>query len=277
VAPVQVSCITDSESRSQAQATTMLYDMLPVNEDRDRHQIGWAVAVSQTTGLNCAPSNLMCMVTNNHILVAGGGRVGFRVAQFFRQRGHEVTIIERDQDRANEQDSDDIEVVVGDATKPSVLSNALTDDTTVIGALTDSDSTNLAVCLAARTFRPDIRTVARITDADGDEYEQLVDEVVFPERASVKTAVNALSGSDVRTFEEVTGEMEVFDIRVASESPIAGQLLNDVDLPEGSLVISGAGGDRTATSETRLEAGERYIIAADPDASDAVISAFRGE
>jgi trk system potassium uptake protein TrkA len=217
------------------------------------------------------------MVTNNHILVAGGGRVGFRVAQFFRQRGHEVTIIERDQDRANEQDSDDIEVVVGDATKPSVLSNALTDDTTVIGALTDSDSTNLAVCLAARTFRPDIRTVARITDADGDEYEQLVDEVVFPERASVKTAVNALSGSDVRTFEEVTGEMEVFDIRVASESPIAGQLLNDVDLPEGSLVISGAGGDRTATSETRLEAGERYIIAADPDASDAVISAFRGE
>ncbi|MFC7114434.1 hypothetical protein ACFQH2_04915 [Natronoarchaeum sp. GCM10025703] len=83
--------------------------------------------------------------------------------------------------------------------------------------------------------------MARITDADGDEYEQLVDEVVFPERASIKTAVNALSGSDVRTFEDITGEMEVFDIRVASESPIAGQLLKDVDLPEGSLVISGAG------------------------------------
>jgi trk system potassium uptake protein TrkA len=199
------------------------------------------------------------------------------VAQFFEQRGHEVTIIEKDPDGSREQESDDIEVVAGDATSPPVLSDALTDSTAVIGALTDSDSTNLAVCLAAGTFHPDIRTVARITDADGDKYEQLVDEVVFPERASVKTAVNALSGSDVRTFEDVTGDMEVFDIRVAADSLIAGEPLDEVDLPEGSLVISGAGGERTATSETRLQAGERYIVAADADASDGVISAFRGE
>ena len=217
------------------------------------------------------------MNNNRHMVIAGGGRVGFRVAQFFKQRGHSVTVVERDPGSVDGQESDDIEVVGGDATNPSVLSDVLTDGTTVIGALTDSDSTNLAVCLAAREFQSDIRTVARITDADSDEYEQLVDEVVFPERAGVRTAVNALSGSDVRTFEDVTGEMEVFDIRVAPESPIAGQSLGDVDLPAGSLVISGAGGERTATSETRLEAGERYIIAADPDASDPVISAFRGE
>jgi trk system potassium uptake protein TrkA len=213
----------------------------------------------------------------DEIVIAGGGRVGFRVAEFFEQRGHQVTVIEQNPDRARERESDETEVVAGDATKPSVLSAVLTDRTTVIGALTNSDSTNLAVCLAARRFQPDIRTVARVTDADGDEYEQLVDEVVFPERASVKTAVNALSGSDVRTFEDVTGEMEVFDISVAADSPVAGRLLDEVELPEGSLVISGAGGERTATSETRLEAGERYIIAADPDASDTVISAFRGE
>lgn len=210
-------------------------------------------------------------------MIAGGGRVGFRVAEFFEQRGSEVTIIEKDPSHLREGESDEIEVVTGDATSPPVLSGVLTDDTTVIGALTDSDSTNLAVCLAARTFYPGIRTVARITNADADEYEQLVDKVVFPERASVKTAVNALSGSDVRTFEEVTGEMEVFDIRVAPDSAVAGHRLNDVELPEGSLVISGAGGERTATSETRLEADEQYIIAADPDASDSVISAFREE
>ena len=217
------------------------------------------------------------MSSNSHTVIAGGGRVGFRVAQFFEQRGHEVTVIEKDTDRLHEENLGEIEVVAGDATSPPVLSDALTDDTDVVGALTDSDSTNLAVCLAAETFQPDIRTVARITDVEGDEYEQLVDKVVFPERASVKTAVNALSGSDIRTFEDVTGEMEVFDIRVAANSPIAGAVLDEVDLPEGSLVISGAGGEQTATSGTRLEAGERYIVAADADASDAVISAFRGE
>lgn len=217
------------------------------------------------------------MTPGSHIVVAGGGRVGFRVAEFFTQRGRSVTVIERDPDRAHEQESDDIEIVRGDATYPSILLNSITAETTVIGALTDSDSTNLAVCLAARTFQPEIRTVARITDADGEEFKQLVDDVVFPERASVKTAVNALSGSDVRTFEDVTGEMEVFDIRVAPDSPVAGQLLDDADLPEGSLVISGAGGERTATSETQLAGGQRYIVAADPAAADTVISAFRGE
>jgi trk system potassium uptake protein TrkA len=217
------------------------------------------------------------MASSRHMVFAGGGRVGYRVSQFFQRRGREVTVVEQNPDRAHEHESADVDIVVGDATRPSVLSSVLTDETTVIGALTDSDSTNLAVCLAARTFRSDIRTVARITDAESDEYEQLVDEVVFPERASVKTAVNALSGSDVRTFEDVTGEMEVFDIRVATDSSLAGQSLDTVDLPAGSLVISGAGGERTATSETRLEAGERYIVAADPDASDTVISAFRGE
>jgi trk system potassium uptake protein TrkA len=217
------------------------------------------------------------MTNSSHMVIAGGGRVGFRVARFFRQRGDSVTVIERDPERANEHESEGIETVVGDATHPSVLSAALTDETAVVGALTDSDSTNLAVCLAARTFQPEIRTVARITSADDDEYEQLVDEVVFPERASVKTAVNALSGSDVRTFEDVTGEMEVFDIRVSTGSGLAGRCLVDVDLPAGSLVISDAGGERTATSETRLEAGKRYIVAADPDAADEVISAFRGE
>jgi trk system potassium uptake protein TrkA len=211
------------------------------------------------------------------MLIAGGGRVGVRVAKFFEQRGRDVTVVERDPERVDEQAAGAAELVVGDATHPPLLSDVLGEETAVVGALTDDDATNLAVCLAAKTFQPDVRTVARITDADSDAYGRLVDEVVFPERASVKTAVNALSGSDVRTFEDVTGRMEVFDIRVSPESALAGQPLDVVDLPAGSLVISGAGGERTATSETQLEAGERYIVAADPDASDAVVSLFHGE
>ncbi len=215
------------------------------------------------------------MPTNDHVVVAGGGRVGFRVASFFVRRGHEVTVIERDPDSAATHE--DVEIVVGDATRPSVLREAMHEDTGVVGALTDDDSTNLAVCLAVQRLRPIARTVARISDADADEYADLVDEVVFPERASVRAAVNALSGSDVRTFEDVTGDMEVFDVLVAGGAPVAGKRLADVDLPEGSLVISTAGGERTATSETRLESGERYIVAADSDVADAVLAQFRGE
>ena len=61
-----------------------------------------------------------------------------------------------------------------------------------------------------------------------------------------------------------------------SESLVTGQFLDGADLSEKSLVIFGAGGDRITTSET-LEAGKRYIIAADPDVADAILSTFRGE
>ena len=36
-----------------------------------------------------------------------------------------------------------------------------------------------------------------------------------------------------------------------SESPVTGQFLDDADLPEKSLMIPGAGGDRITTPETR--------------------------
>jgi len=216
------------------------------------------------------------MTEPDHIVIAGGGRVGRRVARHFSTRGRDVTIIERDPDATDAVD-DGIEVVTGDATRPNVLRSALTDATTTIGALTDRGDTNLAICMAARHFDPDLYTVARIDSENEDEYTEYVDNVMFPERASVKIAVNALSGSDVRTLEEVTGRLELLDIRVDYDAPVAGKHLSELDLPEGCLIVSRSDGDLTARSDTKLVAGRRYIVASDPADVDDVIALFQNE
>jgi trk system potassium uptake protein TrkA len=213
------------------------------------------------------------MTDPEHVVVAGGGRVGHRVAEHFADRGSAVTVIDRDADAADAVDAD-VAFVTGDATRPSVLREALTDRTDVLGALTDREDTNLAVCMAAKRLDPDIRTVARIETEDGDEYTEFVDDVYFPERASIKAAVNALGGSDVRTLEGVTGDLEVFDVRVDYDAPAAGEVVADA-LPEGSVVIAQSDGHVAVQHSTTLVAGRRYLVAADRDVVDAVLRQFR--
>lgn len=217
------------------------------------------------------------MTETDHIVIAGSGRVGIRVAQHFLDRGIGVTVIERDPTVVAEIGPvDAIDMVSGDATKPSVLHEALSDRTSVLAALTDSEDSNLAICMGAKQLQADLRTVARIEHEDGDEYTAFVDTVYFPERASVKAAVNAIAGSDVRTFEEVTGDLEVLDIRLDYDAPAAGEVVSDV-LPEGSLVISEADGHVAVQHSTKLIAGRRYLVAADYDVVDTVIQQFRGD
>ena len=213
------------------------------------------------------------MTDAEHVVIAGSGRVGHRVAQHFADRGRSVTVVDPDPSEAFE--GDEVEVVRGDATKPSVLEAAITDATGVVGALTDKEDTNLVVCMAAKRYATGLRTVARIEDRAGDEYEEYVDEVYFPERASVRAAVNALSGSDVRTIEEVTGELEVLDVRIDYGAPAAGAVVSDA-LPEGSVVIAESGGHVAVQHSTKLIEGRRYLIAADRDVVGEVIAQCRG-
>jgi trk system potassium uptake protein TrkA len=216
------------------------------------------------------------MSDSEHYVVAGGGRVGRRVARHFADRGVAVTVIERDSEAiTTAAESGEVEYLVGDATRPSLLREAIGDRTTVLGALTANTDTNLAVCMAATKLDGDLKTVARIDDADGDAYTEYVDEVYFPERASVDAAVNALSSGDVRLLEGATGDLNLLDVRVDFDAPAAGQVVADA-LPEGSVVVARTDGDVAVQHSTKLVGGRRYVVAADEAVVDEVIEQFRG-
>jgi trk system potassium uptake protein TrkA len=88
--------------------------------------------------------------------------------------------------------------------------------------------------------------------------------------------VNAVEGSSMRAFEGAPGDLELVEIEVAAGAPVAGLTLTDVSLPQGSLVVSEARGDRIAGPSTELTAGERYVVAVEPGVSDEVRQLFRG-
>lgn len=201
-----------------------------------------------------------------HVVIAGGGRVGHRTAQLLDDYGHEVYLIERDPETADQATAPRTGVVIeGDATDPEILRQTDPEQADVLAALTGDGTTNFAVCAEVQHLTDDIRTVARVDETDrGNVATEFVDEIVYPERAGSKATVNRIQGDDIRTLEDVTGDLDVLDIRVDPRSPAAGKRLEEIHLPEGSHVISDAEGTEIARPETTLEPDRRYLVAAEP-------------
>jgi trk system potassium uptake protein TrkA len=217
------------------------------------------------------------MTSNLDIVIAGGGRVGFQTAGLLADRGHDVTIVERDEQIVSEIADEWIATVIqGDATNPDIIEQAGIERADAVAALTGETGLNLAVCLAARELTSDIRTVARIDRAAGEAYTRFVDAVLFPERAGARVAANEIVGSDVQTLADVTGDVDVMLVRVAEGAPAAGKQLADVRFPAGTLVVSDEDGQQVARSDTTLSPGSRYIVAVEPDVADEVMNLLRG-
>ncbi|MEF8853749.1 MAG: TrkA family potassium uptake protein [Haloarculaceae archaeon] len=211
------------------------------------------------------------------VIIAGGGRVGFQTAELLAERGHDVTIIERDEDVCDDIAEAWIATVIeGDATNPDILEQSGIEDADVIAALTGETGLNLAVCLAGRELAPGTRTVARIERGGGEAYTRFVDAVLYPERAGARVAANEVVGSDVQTLADVTGTLDIMEIRVAEDAPAAGKELAEVRFPTGTLVISDEDGQRVARPDTTLTAGNRYVVAIEPDVADEVMRLLRG-
>jgi trk system potassium uptake protein TrkA len=211
------------------------------------------------------------------IIIAGGGRVGFETAVLLDTRGHDITLVESDGGRCEEMAEEYVATIInGDASNPDILRQADVDGSDVIAGLTGLPGQNLAICMEATEMNPEIRTVARIADRDQEGYAQFVDETVFPEGAGARVAANEIEGSDVRTLADVTGSLDIMEIRVEEGAPAAGKALREVRFPAGTLVISDDDGERVARPETTLAPGKRYVIAVEPDVADEVMNLLRG-
>lgn len=212
----------------------------------------------------------------DRIVVVGSGRLGLRTARLLDDRGHSVVIVERNPDRVRDAaDAYVATIIEGDATRPSILEQAGIQEADVVAALTDTMGTNIAVCQITKRIAPSTRTVMRTVHSDEEGYDGYADEIIFPEAAGARVAVNAIAGG-VRSVEGLAGELDLLEIEVRSAAPVAGRTLEEVALPEGSLVISSASGHRVATASTELKPGQTFLVAAEPRVADEVLQLFHG-
>ncbi|RXK51502.1 TrkA family potassium uptake protein [Halorientalis pallida] len=218
------------------------------------------------------------MTQDLNVIIVGGGRVGFQTTAILAERGHDITVVERDPEVCDAIADEYVATIIqGDATDPAILEQADVARADVIAGLTANTGVNLAVCLEATEMNGGgIRTIARVERLGGEEYTRFVDAVVFPERAGARMAANEIIGGDVETISDVTETLDIMQVRVAEGAPAAGKALANVNFPTGTLVISDDDGERIAGPETTLDAGKRYVVAVEPGVADEVMNLLRG-
>ena len=131
----------------------------------------------------------------NHVIIVGGGRVGFRIAQVLKRLSVSMMIIELDQLRVDRAKNSEISVIYGDASHDVVLEAANTSAARLLIITTPEIVFAQAIVDKARKMNPSIQVVARAPGIEFlEEFKKLnISEVVIPEfEAGLEMARKAL-------------------------------------------------------------------------------------
>ncbi len=198
----------------------------------------------QTLGRRTVPGGI-----RDHVVVAGLGAIGYRVALGVQARGVAVVVVEaQDEGRfVAAARAAGVPVVIGDARHPELLREVRIERARALVCATSDDLVNLSTALNGRAHRPDLRVVVRLFDPDFAVRVQRGFGIRFTRSVS-QLAAPAFAAAATRS--EVVATIPVGDRRVA--------LFARLRVPAGSALE----GRRAASLEA---AGVRRVLAvADP-------------
>ncbi len=204
------------------------------------------------------------------VFIVGAGEVGFNTAQMLSEEGHEVTVVEQDEDLANRASEQlDALVLHGNGASPKMLAEVGAHKSELLIAVTDSDEVNITACLVAKAQGVD-QTVARIRNPDYYDTKEPfardvlgIDFVIHTERAAaeeIRDALRVPGSVNVETFAE--DNIEVAEVVLKKDSPAAGKVVRDVALPKGSLIVGLVRENETIIpkGDTRLDVGDHIFL-----------------
>jgi len=215
-------------------------------------------------------------------VIVGYGRVGTRTARILQSEGHEVVIVEREQEKVGRAEEEGFHVIHGDGNEEATLETAGIDTADAIGALTGDLNTNFTACMIGKEHG--CRTVLRI-DADYreeiyDKYASDVDEIIYPERLGAAGAKTALLGGDFNVLADLTEQLSIASVDVPENSSVIGKRVVEVSLPGDAHIYAHGRKHEPMTiplPQTTIEAGDSVAVMSTPEGLDDVRSALRGE
>jgi trk system potassium uptake protein TrkA len=200
-----------------------------------------------------------------YVIVAGGGKVGFYLAQELLNDNNEVLVIERDPNRVR-QISEQLgaHVVQGDGCEATTLDSAGVARADLIAAVTGDDEDNLVVCEIARR-RGVPRTIARINNPKNTLLfkRRGIETTISATQAVLAQIEQELPSHDMIPLLQLHSGLELIEIRLPETSPAAGRSVREVLLPPESLislVVDPGGVPRIPSGDTRLNTGDALVI-----------------
>jgi trk system potassium uptake protein TrkA len=171
------------------------------------------------------------------VVIVGAGEVGFHIASRLVVENKDVVVIDKNPDALRRvSDNIDVQIVSGSGSSPVILEEAGVKKAEILLAVTDSDETNLTACLVADIISPSTLKLARLRDADYDDYHDTfrdhaphIDTLINPEIEVVKTIDRLMSvpgAADVGEFAD--GRVKFVGIYLEKNARLAGVRLSDL-------------------------------------------------
>lgn len=218
------------------------------------------------------------------IAIAGAGNVGSFVAKDLKYKGHEVVLIEQNDDIiATMRQELDVNWVKGDACELHTLDAAVLSSCEVMVAATGDDEDNLVISLLAKQEFAVPRVVARVNHPDN--------EWLFTETWGVDVAVStphlltalveeAVSVGDlVQLLRLEQGKVSLLEVTLAEGSPADGKTVGDLKMPPDCTIVAVVRQKHVIAPsvETPLQAGDEVLALSAPEAEIDLKKALTGE
>ncbi len=119
----------------------------------------------------------------NHVVIAGGGRIGFHIGQVLQRLDQPFVIIEIDYRRVSQVKSKGFPVIYGDVTRDVVLEAGRVKEANLVLITTPRIDVTGPACHQIRLLNPTVNIVARAEGIDQMQalHDQGIQEVVQPE------------------------------------------------------------------------------------------------
>jgi trk/ktr system potassium uptake protein len=214
-----------------------------------------------------------------HIIVAGGGTVGQRVAQALHDEDNTVVIVEADAGRAQQLTARGLQVVTGSACLPRRLEAAGALHADVLVACTGLDEENLIISVLARRHFEIPRIVATVRD-DANRWlfgtDWGVDAAISSASALVTLIEEATGSARTIHLADLAPGLALVETNITSASLAPGKTIAELALPCGAIVtaVVREGTPLPARQARQLRIGDRVLVVTSPDGEQRVHDAF---
>lgn len=216
------------------------------------------------------------------VLIIGGGKPIYFLCRTFLAKGHEVTVINHNQDECVQLARRfKVAVIHGDGSDPTILEEAGAYGADAVLAVTGNDQDNLAACQLARLQFNVPRNVALVNDPDNEGVFQKLGISAFSTTRTIASMIEQRTALDevVNLIPVGEGKVNITEIRLQAESPVVGKKLRDLSLPPDSLIAVVLRNDDAIVprGESTVLAGDRIVLITLPSNHGPVIKAITGE
>jgi len=201
-----------------------------------------------------------------YIIVVGAGRVGESLIKIATERGHNVVVVDKNEEKCNDIGQKyDVIAICGDSTIKSVLEDARARKADALVTATNDDAVNLLTILVGKELG--IKSLVSLVSQPEHAlmFRRIGANVMEnPASAVAEYLYRVLQRPSIRDFMSIGGgEAEIFEIVVTETAAVVGRTLDGLKLSQkDTLIVAITRNDKIIIprGNTTIKIGDRVTV-----------------